>query len=265
MVTILFVSYFVFLFLLYFIQDKLLFYPQPLYQSANIITNKYKNTEEIKINTADNIMLHGWLIKNTTIKKSPLIIYFGGNAEEISQTISEVKSYKDWAVSLINYRGYGLSEGNPSENNFFADALTIYDYYAKRKDIDNRKIVVMGRSIGTGVAVYLAQNRKVTAVILVSPYDSIISVVQEKLPFVPVFLLLKHKFNSLALAPLIKVPLLALASDKDNIILLWHSKKLVQKWAGPHTLKIIKNKNHNDINFCSEYWEYLNDFLKKIN
>jgi pimeloyl-ACP methyl ester carboxylesterase len=247
---------------LYIFQGNLIFYPRPITEEIlNNIRKEYKNAEEINIKTSDNINLHGWLVKNSSSGKCPLIIYFGGNAEEVSHLVSDARNIKNWSLAAMNYRGYGLSQGKPGEKELFEDALNIYDYFSKRQDVDNTRMVVMGRSLGSGVAIYLAQQRSAKGIILVSPYDSIVSVAQEQFPFAPVSLILRHRFDSLSRAPLIKIPLLAFIGTADKTVLPWHSKRLIEKWGGHYTVKIIDKESHNTIINCEEYWKGINEFL----
>lgn len=251
--------------LLYFLQDRLIFFPQKLpKEEADRLSTRYSHIENINLKTGNNISIKGWLVRNSTLLKSPLIIYFGGNAEELSYMIYYADKVTGWSLALINYRGYGLSEGKPSEKDLYADAVSIHDYFSKRDDIDNTRIVLIGRSLGTGVATYLAQMRPVKALILVSPYDSITSIGKHHYPFLPVNLLLRHRFDSLSRAPLISAPLLVITAADDTIIPLKHSKKLVEKWGGPHSFKIIEGEDHNTIHDNADYWKTINEFLESF-
>lgn len=250
---------------MYFNQDSIIFLPKPI--DEKLLTqqkNKVKNIEDISIKTSDGFKINGWLVKTQKIEKTPLVIYFGGNAEEVSHMINYADNFNGWAVGLINYRGYGSSEGKPGEQAFFNDAIQIYDYFIQRNDIDNKKIVVMGRSIGTGVAVYLAENRSVEGVILATPYDNFLNITKEIYPYLPVGLLLKHKFNSISRAPSIKQPMLALVAENDEVIPPIHAKRLAEKWGGRVVYKIIKGEGHNSISSNDLYWESIREFLKQI-
>jgi len=246
---------------LYFFQDKLLFHPQKIEAGTLKVLRKYHADSEVILKTPDNIQLHGWFLKANSSGKSPLLIYFGGNAEEVSWRIDEKEFFKKYSLLLINYRGYGLSKGKPSEKSLFKDALFIYDTFVKRRDVDSRKIVAMGRSLGTGVAVYLAKHRHLEKVILVSPYDSIKKVAQKVYPYAPVSLLLKHPFDSLSRAPSISTPMLALIASNDTVISPEHSKALVKKWKGKTKQVIIQNTDHNSITSADEYWKNVKDYL----
>jgi hypothetical protein len=242
---------------LYFMQDKIIFYQRPLQTDIeNWISQTYPDSE-ITITTDDGIQLHGWLLKKS--QPMPLVIYFGGNSEEVSGMAYHFERFAGYSLLLINYRGYGLSEGQPSQRNLFNDAETIFDNISQRQDIDPNCIIAMGRSLGTGVAVHLAAHRPLKGVILVSPYDSLIRVTQHH--FWPMKLLLKHPFNAITLAPSITAPMLALVAEQDSLIPPIHSHRLANQWGGSHELQLIKNANHDNIPDNEVYWNAIRNFL----
>ena len=242
----------------YFFQSLLLFFPQPL--SSRIELNE--KTEEIKLESSDGNVLHGWLCHDNDRGPQKLIIYFGGNAEEVSHMIPLADMFEGWAMLLINYPGYGKSEGKPGQDSFFNAALAIYDFVAERDDIDNDKIVLMGRSIGSGSAVFLAHERKVSSLVLISPFESIHAVAKSKLPFLPVNLILRHKFPSKEYAANIDVPLLAIYGAADNIIPPIHSKRFAEYWKGEKKLVELSSYSHNDIFGSDQLWKEIHKFLK---
>jgi len=249
---------------LYFYQERLLFIPiktQP--EELGWAKKEYPHVEELQIKTPDNMTLHGYYLKNSPKQQSPLLIYFGGNSEDVSKRIWSVEYLKGWSWLVVNYRGYGLSEGSPSEKHLFNDALLVYDTFAQRADIDNNNIVAFGRSLGTGVAVHLASQRPLKGVILVSPYDSIRSITQEIYPYVPVSLLLKHHFDALALAPSIKVPMLAVMSQHDQVINHQHSIALIEAWGGVTHQTTMQNTDHNNVEIGEGYWDTISAFLNR--
>ncbi|MDQ2086997.1 alpha/beta hydrolase [Herbivorax sp. ANBcel31] len=250
---------------LYIFQDKLIFMPQGITEETINYTNRInENVEEINYKAKDGTNLHGWFVNNIDIEKPKLLIYFGGNAEEISYMTDKVQRYEDWSVALMNYRGYGLSEGKPSEKNFYSDALEIYDYFLNRQNVKYSKIVVIGRSIGTGVATYLADKRDVNGVILISPFDSLVSVGKEQFPMFPISLIARHKFNSIERAPKIAEPLGIIIASEDQIIPPRHSRKLAKKWGGTVNIKEIDGEGHNSVSGREEYWKFIGEFLRSI-
>ncbi|WP_408956273.1 alpha/beta hydrolase [Natroniella sp. ANB-PHB2] len=249
----------------YLFQDHLLFRKSSLTEERlQEIEDKYPQAEEVELEMADGVKLHGWLVRATEHNKAPLLIYFDGNAEEVSGVIEEER-FEGYSLLLVNYRGYGLSEGKPDEDKIFSDALYLYDHFTALGSIDSDKVLTMGRSLGTGVAVHLAANRDVRGVILVSPYDSIENLAQDIFPFLPMNLVLKHKFDSLSKAPNLKVPVLILTAEDDRIVPVDYSKSLYDKWAGEKEFNVIANRGHNDLHRSKEFWRYISQFIEKVN
>ena len=250
--------------LLYLLQDRLIFYRQPLPESVQRMVNALPGTVELEVAAPDGTRLRGWLRHHAGPPPRGLVIYFGGNAEEVSGQILDASELSPWSVAAFNYRGYGRSEGNPSEAALTADALLLHDRLAARPDIDPDRIVVLGRSLGSGVAVQLAARRPLRALILVSPFDSLRSIARKTYPFVPVGVLLRHPFDSLALAPGISVPVLVLAGERDDLIPPVHSRRLADAWAGEHRFELLPGVGHNDIHIAPRYWPAIREFLATI-
>ena len=248
--------------LLYFLQERMIFFPQPLlgdprkdYPGAAI--------EDIGLTMRDRVQLRGWLVKSgATQASAPILIYFGGNAEEVSWLAASAGRYAGWSLLLMNYRGYGASEGKPGETELFADALQIYDYARARAA--GGRVAVMGRSLGSGVAVHLAAQRPLAGVILVSPYDSIESVAKSIYPYLPIGLLLKHRFDSVSRAPAIRLPLLCLVASEDRVIARPHSERLYAAWGGPKQWREIGPADHDSLAGEDAYWEAIAAFLRRL-
>jgi len=248
--------------LIYFLQERLIFFPQPLTQDP-LKANTGAAIEEVSLVMADQVRLHGWLLKaSATPTPAPLLIYFGGNAEEVSWLASTAGLYAGWSLLIVNYRGYGRSEGKPGEAELFADALQIYDYAAGRAQ--GGRVALMGRSLGSGVAVYLASQRPVAGVILVSPYDSVESVARGIYPYLPIGLMLKHRFDSLSRAPGIRAPLLCLVASGDRVIPRPHSERLYAAWGGAKQWREIRPADHDSLAGEPAYWQAIETFLAKL-
>lgn len=248
--------------LLYFMQERLLFMPPKMDNDVlDWIKVNSPQTEEVRITTPDNVILHGWLVKNSQEEKSPLLIYFGGNGDEVSGLVTIADRFMGWSLLLMNYRGYGLSGGSPTETHLFNDALHVYDHFSHNPAIDNHRVVAMGRSLGTGVAVYLASQRPLKGLILISPYDSVRNIAQNIYPYVPVSWLLKHPFDAKSLAPSIKAPMLALIAEADTIIPPARAFALLEAWDGTTYHQVIKNVGHNNITNDPSCWEHITTFL----
>ncbi|WP_035061298.1 alpha/beta hydrolase [Andreprevotia chitinilytica] len=249
----------------YFNQEKMLFYPRSLDPAMALkLQQPSERADAVRITAPDGTDLHGWLLKANTNKPAPMLIYFGGNDEEVSWLAKERRFFPEWNILLMNYRGYGLSKGTPGEAALEADALIIYDTFAHHAGIDSQNIFVLGHSLGTGVAVYLAQHRQLTGVALISPYDSVQNVAQEMYPYLPVGLLLKHPFDSLSRAPGIKSPALFVVGDQDHFVSPAHSNRLFGAWAGPKEWNVIGGANHNSILDLDACWQSVQQFLNRI-
>ena len=240
-------------------QERMIFFPRPVESRPT----PRANVEVITLAVADGVKLRGWLVKAAPVP-APLVIYFGGNAEEVSWLVDLASQFPGWSLLLVNYRGYGESEGKPGERELFEDALALYDYAKQRPDIAPGRIVAMGRSLGTGVAVYLASHRPTRGVILVSPYDSLGEVARRHDPFLPVSLLLRHRFDSLDRAPHIEAPLLCLVANEDRLIPVAHSRTLFEAWRGAKTWREIPLADHDGIAGEPEYWRSIAAFLSAL-
>ena len=257
------VLYIIILFLFYLFQNKFLFLPKKISTASFLSIDS--TVETIKIRIKDSDYLRGWLCNKQNREKQKVIIYFGGNGDEVSYLVPQSKQILNWSILLVNYPGYGHSDGKPSENIFFESALKIYDYIVTRNDIDKNNIVIMGRSIGTSVATFLASKRKNKGVILVSPFTSMTKVVNEKFLYLfPINLILKSKFDSKEYAKKVTSPLLCIYGSNDKIIPMRHSKALIKYWGGKVKSNELIGFNHNNLIGSIKLWNSINEFLIKL-
>ncbi|HYM59461.1 MAG TPA: alpha/beta hydrolase [Thermoanaerobaculia bacterium] len=242
---------------IFFLQDRLIFYPQPLDEAGRAEVRRRFSAEEIFLTAKDGKRLHAWHIRG-----EPLVIYFGGNAEEVSWMIEQAKAQTPGVGWLLtSYRGYGASEGAPSEAAISADALRWYDYIVEKEKPS--RIVAFGRSLGSGPAVYLASRRKLSSVILATPFDSLVAVAKRYYPLLPVGLMLRHRFESVELAPKIEVPLLCLAATHDDVIPPAHARRLYDAWAGPKDWVDLVGAGHNSTDGVPAFWQSIRSFLQE--
>lgn len=231
---------------LYFKQRDLLFYPTPNNSALKAPVLWIENDRE-KLKT--------WRLNGG----ERAIIYFGGNAESVEYNIPEFKqAFNDFTVYLVNYRGYGGSSGSPSQTALFDDALALYDEIQST----HSSISLIGRSLGSGVACFLASERKVDKLALITPYDSIRNVAQSHYPLFPVKWLLKDSFDSLSCARGLTNSILVLMAEKDRVIPMKHSQNLLQSFTHERVdSHIIKNTSHNDISSDPLYLQLLEHFF----
>jgi len=231
---------------LFFYQRKLIYFPTgKIHHSYELL--KLENEKE----TLEVIALNPG--------KEKALIYFGGNAEAVVHNADDfLTAFPLHTVYLLNYRGYGGSSGQPTEKGIYSDALSLFDKVQEKQAI----ISVMGRSLGSGAATYLASKRSVEKMVLVSPYDSIKSVAQNKFPIYPMFLLLKDKYDSIGRVKEIQAKTIILMAENDEVIPKKHSLRLISEFPPEQiTVKTISNTGHNDISNKMEYYDHLRSFL----
>ena len=164
---------------------------------------------------------------------------------------------------LMDYRGYGQSDGAPSEKALVADALSLYDHAVQLPGTDAKGIYVFGRSLGSGAAVFLASERKISSVVLISPFDSLVEVAKHHYPYLPVRLMLRHPFDSIDRAPKLAMPLLCIAAAQDEVIPLAHSRRLYEAWAGPKQWLELEGADHNSTDGMPAFWPAITAFLQQ--
>jgi hypothetical protein len=209
---------------------------------------------EYLANDGESIKL--WVLGGDSEKA---VIYFGGNAEDVYYNAEDFRvALPGYTSYLVNYRGYGGSSGSPTEANLFSDALRLYDELRQRHE----QVAVIGRSLGSGVAAYLASQRDVHRLILVTPLDSALALAQSMYPVYPVSLLLKDRYESVEYAPGIKAPTLMVIAEHDQVIPRRHSLRLEEAFSpGLVELVVIANAGHNGLSGHPQYWQAFERFL----
>lgn len=258
-ITLFFLFFYVLLALfMYISQERFLFYPT---------TARYQPRQGERVQAyclqrhwgRERLHLRGWLV-NPEYARSRLIIYYGGNGEDIFVNIDEFSEIQA-ATLFVAYRGYGGSEGTPGEKGFFADALAIFDDIAAQ--YQPHRIFVMGRSLGTGVACYVASKREVGGVILVTPFDSVTRLAQARYPWLPISLLLKHTFSSSVYAAQVNAPFLILYGGRDRIVPPTRTRSLLAVIQSRKDEVFIDNADHGTIDMHPQYWPAILEFLDR--
>jgi pimeloyl-ACP methyl ester carboxylesterase len=189
------------------------------------------------------------------------VLYFGGNGEDVSGSVAPLMAaFPEREIVMLHYRGYGGSAGRPTEADITADAAGLFDkVHAQHPDV-----VVIGRSLGTGVAVRLASTRPVARLVLVTPYDSLLGIAQRQFWFAPVRWLLIDKYESWRYVPKVTAPVLILAAEHDEIIPMASSERLRARFAaGQVTWVVVPGTSHNTIGDTPAYVRALADFDSK--
>jgi pimeloyl-ACP methyl ester carboxylesterase len=183
------------------------------------------------------------------------LIYFGGNAEDVSFSMPSLSAgFPDSAIYLLHYRGYGGSSGRPSEEALFKDALTLFDeVHAMHPDVN-----LVGRSLGSGIAVYVASLRPVARLVLVTPFDSLQELAARQFPFVPVRWLLLDKFESWRFAPHVNARTLIIAAEHDEVVPRASTELLKSRFkSGLASFEVLAGTSHNTISSSPEYMQLL--------
>lgn len=203
------------------------------------------------------VTLRGWRVNPGQPR---VLIYFGGNAERVEQAAAELAAhFPDHTLYLLAYRGYGASDGKPTEADLFGDALALYDHIRARQP--QAEISVIGRSLGSGVAAYLASRRPIRRLVLVTPFDSLAKVAQAHYPMFPVRWLLRDRYESARYLSGYAGEVLVLRAGGDRVVLPANTDRLLA--ALPRHARVVDfpQADHNDIAQDPGYAKALAAFL----
>lgn len=200
----------------------------------------------VTLHTGDGLALVSWFAAARTAE-APSIVYFHGNAGNIAGRGFKVRPFLDagLGVLLVGYRGYGGNPGSPSEEGLYADGRAALDFLAGQ-GVPAEKTVVFGESLGSGVAVRLASERRLGAVILEAPFTSAADAGQHAYPFLPVRLLIRDRFDSLSRIGSIGAPLLIVHGERDRVVPADHARRLLAAAAEPKEGVFLLDAGHND-------------------
>ena len=247
--------------LLFFFQRSLIYYPTT--GKISPIDYGLPEMDSVKLITEDGISLASWY-KAPSSPNKLTILYFHGNAGHIGHRAIKVKPFLDYGYGLLllSYRGYGPNNGEPTENNLYLDGKAAFNFLIEQK-IPIHKLVFYGESLGTGVAVELAQNKAIAALILEAPFTSLIEISKYHFPFFPTTLLLKDKYTSVNKIRNLKSRLLVLHGRRDRTIPFKFGQKLFNIAGVKKQLYEFPDAGHNNIyshNASSKIIKFLASF-----
>jgi pimeloyl-ACP methyl ester carboxylesterase len=219
-------------------QRSMIYFPQPRLEGSP------SSALHLKVSDAELVLT----ARQTAGPKA--IIYFGGNAEDVSANLpSFSQAFPGHAIYLHHYRGYG-STGSPTEAALQSDALAVFDHVSKT----HSDIAVVGKSLGSGVAVWVASQRPVSRLVLVTPYNSIQELAAQRFPYLPVSWLLLDKFESWKYAPKVTALTLLISAEHDEIIPAASTEKLYARFKpGTAALKMLPGTSHNTVSQHPQY------------
>jgi fermentation-respiration switch protein FrsA (DUF1100 family) len=206
------------------------------------------DAELVSLSTSDGLRLNAWFL--TASEPSPpfTVIVFHGNAGNRAHRAPLALSLRRQGlqVLLVDYRGYAENPGAPSEEGITADAQAALAYLEKRPDVDRSRIVYFGESLGTAVAVRLAVEHPPAALILRSPFTSLVDVGRYHYPFLPVGLLMRDRFATIDISPRLRCPVLVIAGGRDTVVPIEFTRRLYDAIAAPKTFLELPSADHND-------------------
>jgi len=222
--------------------------------------------EDVSLTTSDNERLHGWYIP--AVDPRGVLLFFHGNAGNISHRLGSLQIFHDLGLStfIFDYRGYGQSEGEPSEKGTYLDARAAMEYLRSRPDVDPDRIVYLGHSLGAAVAVELSLTQPPKALVLVSPFASVRDMASLTLPFPPAGWLVRNHYDSVSRIQTLNVPVLVLHGDLDETVPKSQGRRLYEAANQPKRFQVLEGAAHNDTYEAAaeQYWEAIETFLGEV-
>ena len=259
-ILILILGYFIFLVLTYIFQRNLLYHPKVNnYSGESLLIN----VEKIKIKTSDGINLISWYYKKNLNSKTLLFLH--GNAGSLENRINKLNHFANLKLNflIVAWRGFSGNEGQPTEKGLYEDARSAINWL-NSKGVMEKDIIIYGESLGTGVAVEVAQNRNFSGIILEAPFSSMIEAGKDKYPILPVKWLLKDKYESSNKIKNIKTPILIMHGKVDNIVPFKMGKKMYELANQPKYFYFSEYDNHM-MNFDKNLLIALENFILSLN
>jgi fermentation-respiration switch protein FrsA (DUF1100 family) len=246
--------------LLYLLQARLVYFPtRNISATPATIGLKF---ETVQFETEDGVTLSGWFIPAEDA--ADVVLFFHGNAGNISHRLQSIELFQRLGVNvlIIDYRGYGRSEGRPSEEGTYLDAEAAWRYLVEQRQIAPGNIIFFGRSLGGAVATWLAGKYAPKSLILESTFTSVPDIGAKQFPFLPVRTLARFRYNSLERLPQIKVPVLIIHSPQDEVIPYAHGQQLFQVANEPKTfIQLSGGHNEGFVITGQPYEAGLKDFI----
>ena len=245
-------------------QPRITFYPFPTLEASPAQWGL--PYEEVRLKTADNIRLHGWYLPHPSATKTLLLLH--GNGGNISHRRDSLAIFHRLGLNvlIIDYRGYGQSEGTPSEQGLYRDARAAWDYLTRQRGSRADQIIIFGRSLGGAVATELAAQVSPAALILESTFSSARDMARELFPRLSYLVLLRYRFDSEAKIAQIKTPLLMLHSAQDEIIPYALGRKLYAAAVQPKRFIELRGGHNGGFVQSQPYYEMeLLQFIQGLN
>ena len=249
--------------IMFFLQPGMIFIPyQTLDQSPRDWGLEYEN---VFIHTSDGFKLHGWYIPHKNAKRT--LLFFHGNAGNISHRGESIKIFHRLGLNvfIFDYRGYGRSEGQPSEAGLYEDAQSAWNYLVSKKELQPDNIIIFGRSLGGAVAVTLATEVQPDALILESVFSSAGDMAKSLYPGLSYLLVLRFNFDNTAMIKQVHAPLLLMHSLDDELIPFEQGKKVFLAANKPKKMMTLQgNHNNGFLQSQPDYEHHLKKFILSL-
>ena len=256
--------YILLIIVLFFFQRNLLYHPSVDNYLKDNSDTEPSEIEKVKVTTEDKIDLIGWFY-NKDIEKFKTIVFFHGNAGSLQNRTYKLNHFKDLDVNflIIAWRGFSGNKGKPNEIGLYEDARSAINWL-NMKGIQDKNIILYGESLGTAVALEIAQNKKYAGIILESPFTSMVNIGKKHYPFFPVSFLLKDKYESYKKINKISVPVLIMHGKVDKIVPYDMGKKMFELANDP---KFFYSQEYGDhmIEYDEKLLLALKQFIKSLN
>lgn len=247
------------------LEKRFVFFPvAELLYTPNDVNLEY---EDVRIQTSDGLALQGWFIPGKVETGSNVTwLWFHGNGGNLGHRIGELAlahHRTEANIFIFDYRGYGESEGAPSEKGTYLDSRAVMEYLSSWSDVDPGRIVYLGHSLGAAVAVELALTQPPMAMVLVSPFASVRDMANLTLPFPPIGWLVRNHYDSISRIQQLDVPVLVLHGDQDETVPISQGRKLYEAANQPKRFQVLEGAAHNDTFEVvpEQYWGTIEAFL----
>ena len=260
------VIYLLLLLYVYFFQDEMYYFPSPFISRTPVDVNL--DYDEVFFRTKDDLKLHGWWIPaEIETEATKTILFCHGNAGNISDRIEMVQLLHQLGLNvwIFDYRGYGKSQGQPSQKGTYKDAKAAWNYLVEIRGLNSTDIIIMGRSLGGAVAAWLANRVQPSAVILESTFTSASDLAAELYPYFPVRWMVKYRYPTLKYVKKITVPKFFAHSRDDEVIPFHHGLKLYEAAGEPKTFIELEGSHGNGFMQTGQrYKKALNSFISDL-
>jgi len=247
-------------------EEKFIYFPQKYPQGPYDQARSILNLRDCWIKTEDSVTIHAWFAPAESAKATLVVSH--GNAGNISHRYLLLRSLqrRGFNVLMYDYRGYGRSDGTPSEDGIYKDGRAAYDYAVTLPEVKPERVFLWGTSLGGAVAIDVATHRHVAGLILESTFSSATDVARVVYPFLPVQFFMHTKLNSIEKIKTLTIPTLVIHGARDSIVPIGLSRKLFNAANEPKDFYEIPNADHNDTFFVggNEYFSRVDRFIASV-